>query len=140
VSEHANATEVALRALRNRNRSRHDVEQRLQRAGIAPDERAAVLDRLTESGLVSDGRFAEERANALAARGASDRVIRLDLRRQGVPHADVEHAVAQLEPEDARAARVFERRGGSAKALRYLAGKGFSAETLERLGSTDQLH
>ncbi len=95
---------------------------------------------MTETGLVSDERYAEERAKALATRGASDRLIRLDLRRQGIPHLDVEHAVAQLESEDARAARVFERRGGSTKALRYLAGKGFSAETLERLGSADQLH
>ena len=133
------ATELALRALRHRNRSRHDLEQRLDRAGVTPDERSATLDRLTEAGLLSDDRFAEDRAHTLAGRGASDALIRHDLRRQGVEHATVEHAVGQLEPEDERAARIFLRRGGGPKALRYLAGRGFAAETLERLTAPDAL-
>jgi regulatory protein len=133
VPERVDATELALRALRHRNRSRSELERRLDRAGVAPDEREAALDRLTETGLLSDERFAEERADALARRGASDALIRRDLRRQGVDHAAVEHAIAQLASEDERAAGVFERRGGGAKALRYLAGRGFAAETLERL-------
>lgn len=133
------AAELALRALRHRNRSRSDIRQRLDRAGVAPDEREAALDRLTEAGLLSDDRFAEERAHSLAERGASDALIQRDLRRQGVGHATVEHAIAQLDSEDERAARVFERRGGGAKALRYLAGRGFAPETLERLASADAL-
>lgn len=133
MSEPVDATELALRALRHRNRSRTDVERRLDGAGVAPDEREAALDRLTEAGLLSDERFAEERAEALARRGSSDALIRQDLRRQGVDHAAVEHAIGRLESEDERAARVFERRGGGPKALRYLAGRGFAAETLERL-------
>jgi regulatory protein len=137
MPEPADATELALRALRHRNRSRHDLEQRLDSAGVTPDERSAALDRLTEAGLLSDDRFAEDRARALAERGASDALIRHDLRRQGVEHAAVEHAIAQLESEDERATRVFERRGGGAKALRYLAGRGFAAETLERLTEVD---
>jgi regulatory protein len=128
------ATELALRALRHRNRSRSDVERRLDRAGIAPDERELTLDRLTEAGLLSDDRFAEERAQALAKRGASDALIRRDLRRDGVDHAAVEHAIEHLEPEADRAARVFDRRGGGSTALRYLAGRGFAADSLERLG------
>jgi regulatory protein len=131
------ATDVALRALRHRNRSRSDVERRLDRAGIAPDEREATLDRLTEAGLLSDVRFAEERAHALATRGASDALIRRELRRDGVEHSAVEHAIAQLEPEADRAARVFDRRGGGSTALRYLASRGFAAESLERLPGLD---
>jgi regulatory protein len=137
VSERADATELALRALRHRSRSRSDVDQRLVSAGVAPDERQAALDRLTEAGLLSDDRFAEERARVLADRGASDALIRRDLRREGVDHAAAEHAIAQLASEDERAARVFERRGGGARALRYLAGRGFAAETLERLAAGD---
>jgi regulatory protein len=133
----ADATELALRALRHRNRSRNEIAQRLQRAGVAPDEREAALDRLTEAGLLSDERFAEERAGTLASRGASDAQVRHELRRQGVDHASVEHAVGQLEAEDERAARIFERRGGGAKALRYLAGRGFAAESLDRLDALE---
>lgn len=127
------ATELALRALRHRNRSRSDLERRLDLAGVARGEREAALDRLAETGLLSDERFAEERATALAGRGASDALIRNDLRRQGVEHAAAERAIAQLEPEDERAERIFERRGGGPKALRYLAGRGFASATLERL-------
>jgi regulatory protein len=133
----ADATELALRALRHRNRSRNEIAQRLQRAGVAPDEREAALDRLTEAGLLSDERFAEERAGTLASRGASDAQVRHELRRQGVDHASVEHAVGQLEAEDERAARIFERRGGGAKALRYLAGRGFAADSLDRLDALE---
>jgi regulatory protein len=133
----ADATELALRALWHRNRSRHDLEQRLERAGIPPDDRAATLDRLAETGLLSDDRFAEERARTLAGRGAGDALIRHDLRRQGVDHAAVEQAIARLEPEEQRAARVFQERGGGAKALRYLAGRGFAAGTLEALAEVD---
>jgi regulatory protein len=131
------ATELALRALRHRNRSRSDVERRLDRAGIAPDERELTLDRLAEAGLLSDERFAEERAQALAMRGASDALIRRDLRRDGVEHGVVEHAIAQLEPEADRAVGVFERRGAGSTALRYLASRGFAADSLERLGRLD---
>jgi regulatory protein len=137
MPEELDATELALRALRHRNRSRHDVEQRLERAGVAPDERAAALDRLAETGLLSDDAFAEDRARTLARRGAGDTFIRHDLRRHGIEHTAVEHAIAELEPEEARAARVFEQRGGGPKALRYLAGRGFAAETLERLPGAD---
>jgi regulatory protein len=133
MSEPRDATEVALRALRHRNHSRHELELRLDRAGITPDEREAALERLTETGLLSDDTFAEDRARTLARRGAGDTFIRHDLRRHGIDHAVAEHAIAELEPEEARAARLFERRGGGPKALRYLAGRGFAAETLERM-------
>jgi regulatory protein len=140
VPEPVDATELALRALRHRSRSRSDIERRLDRAGVPPEEREATVDRLTESGLLSDERFAEARAEALAGRGASDALIRRDLRRQGIDRTAVDHALAQLAPEDERAAQVFERRGGGPRALRYLAGRGFPAETLERLGDADPLH
>jgi regulatory protein len=124
------ATEVALRALRHRDRSRRELDQRLAQAGIAPGERTEALDRLVASGLVSDERFATGRARALADRGAGNDLIRTDLRRRGVAVEAVEQAIAGLDPEDARAAALFERRGGDPKALRYLAGKGFSREAL----------
>jgi regulatory protein len=134
------ATELALRALRHRNRSRHELSQRLQRAGIPTEEREATLDRLTEAGLVSDERYAEERARSLAQRGLGDNLIRQDLRRQGIEGESVEQALAQLESEAERAVRIFQRRGGEARALRYLAGKGFSPEILDRLSGEDRLH
>ena len=129
------ATEVALRALRHRDRSRRELEQRLAQAGIPSEERDEALDRLVGSGLVSDERFAMGRARVLAERGSGNALIRTDLRRRGVSADAVEVAIAGLEPEDLRAAELYERRGADAKAIRYLAGKGFSQESLT--GITD---
>ena len=106
-------TEVALRALRHRDRSRRELEQRLAQAGIPADER-----------------FATGRARTLAERGAGNDLIRTDLRRRGVAAEAVEEAITELEPEDVRAAELYERRGADAKALRYLARKGFSQDVL----------
>ena len=98
--------------------------------GVTPDERSAALDPPDRGRAVSPTtRFAEERARTLAGRGASDALIRHDLRRQGVEHAA---GGARNRPargrRRARSARVFRERGGGPKALRYLAGKGFARE------------
>jgi regulatory protein len=132
------ATELALRALRHRDRSRHDLDRRLQRAGIPAGEREQALDGLADAGLLSDARFAEARARALAER-SGDELIRRELAGHGVDEEVVASVLAELPPEAERAERAFARRGGDARALRYLAGKGFSAESLERV-SNDPLH
>jgi regulatory protein len=133
------ATELALRALRARDRSRRDLAQRLERAGIPSGEREEALDRLADAGLVSDARFAEARARALVERFAGDELIRRDLEQHGIDEEVVSAVLAALPPEAERAERAFARRGGDVKALRYLAGKGFSADSLERVGG-DRLH
>jgi regulatory protein len=133
------ARELALRALRRRDHSRRDLERRLERAGVPADERTRVLDALADAGLQSDARFAEARAKALAERSAGDELIRRDLAQHGIDEEVATDALAALRPEAERAERAFARRGGGAKALRYLAAKGFAAGSLERL-SADSLH
>jgi regulatory protein len=133
------ATELALRALRHRDRSRQDLEERLARAGIPPEEREQTLEELASAGLVSDDRFAQERARNLANRNAGNTLIRGDLRRHGIPDEVVAAALEGLEPETERAVRIFERRGGGDRALRYLAGKGFARDSLEALTAGDPL-
>ncbi len=131
----SDATELALRALRHRDRSRQDLEERLARAGVPEGERAETLDELVSSGLVSDARFARERARSLAARSGGDSFIRADLRRHGIPDDVATEALEELDPESDRAARIFLQRGSGERALRYLAGKGFSRESLEGLSA-----
>jgi regulatory protein len=133
------ATELALRALRYRDHSRRDLDGRLERAGIPAAERVHALDRLAEAGLLSDARFAESRARALAGRSVGDELIRRDLASHGIADDVVADVLAQLPPEAERAARIFDERGRGSKALRYLAGKGFSADTLDGV-SSDSLH
>jgi regulatory protein len=127
------ARELALRALSHRDRSRRELEQRLGRAGIPVEERDDALDELVAAGLLSDARFAEARARGLAAKNGSDSLIRKDLRRHGIDREEIAEILEGLEGEAERAARIFERRGGGDRALRYLAAKGFSRESLEPL-------
>ena len=128
---HADA--VALRALARRERSRSELEARLARAGVREDDRRETLERASGAGLVDDARFAQTRAQTLSARGAGDQMVLDDLVRSGVPEATARAAVAALEPEGDRAARIVEARGPSAKTLRYLASRGFAEESVDRL-------
>jgi regulatory protein len=129
------ATELALRALRHRDHSRRDLDRRLERAGVPADERGRALDTLAAAGLLSDARFAESRARALVGRSAGDELIRHDLAAHGIEEDVAAETVALLPPEADRAASIFDARGRGTRALRYLAGKGFSADTLERLSN-----
>jgi regulatory protein len=127
------ARELALRALSHRDRSRRELEQRLGRAGVPAEERDEALDELAAAGLLSDARFADARARGLAAKNGSDSLIRNDLRRHGIDREEIAEILDGLEGEAERAARIFERRGGGDRALRYLAAKGFSRESLQPL-------
>jgi regulatory protein len=127
------ARELALRALRHRDHSRRDLDRRLERAGIPTGERERTLDALRDAGLQSDVRFAEARARSLIERCAGDDLVRRDLALHGIEEEVVTDVLAELPPEVERAELAFARRGGDGKALRYLAAKGFGADSLERL-------
>jgi SOS response regulatory protein OraA/RecX len=80
---------------------------------------------------VDDARFARSRAAALAERGWGNAAVRADLERRGVPPEAAEDALAALDPEAARAARIVARRGPGAATARYLVGRGFDPELVE---------
>jgi regulatory protein len=121
------------RALERRDRSSRELDERLRAAGVAPAVRADALDALTRTGVVDDGRFARERAAALARRAWGNAAIRADLEARGVAAEHVEDAVSALGPEPERAARVAERRGHGARTARYLAARGFDPDSFESL-------
>ena len=124
------AVETALRVLRHRDRSAAEVAARLEQRGVGEAEREQALETLERMGYVDDERFARSRAEQLAGRGSGDALIRDDLERRGVPAGLVAAALDALEPERARAERIADRRGRSAKTARYLASKGFDTESL----------
>ena len=125
--------QIAVRALSRRDQSRKSLDMRLERAGVGDTVRAEVLQRAESGGLVDDARFAERRARQLAERGAGDLSIVDDLVRQGIEEAVARTAVSKLANEAERAAAVVERRGRSARTLRYLASRGFAEDSLEPL-------
>ena len=70
------ALECALRALRHRDRTEHEIDELLLSNGFSNEESADAIGRLVRTGVVSDERFAEARATSLAARGEGDALIR----------------------------------------------------------------
>lgn len=124
------AVETALRALRFRDRTSAELDARLERRGVEAEERARALETLERVGYVDDARVARTRAESLAARHAGDELIRHDLDARGVAAEHVEAALAALEPERERAARVLARRGTGPATARYLASRGFGEDAV----------
>lgn len=122
--------ELALRALRHRERSAAEVDRYLTARGVDQEERDEVLETLVRTALVDDRRFAELRAAALVERGAGNELIRHELARAGIESQLAEETVAALPSETERVARIVARRGAGPKTARYLAGKGFSEEAI----------
>jgi regulatory protein len=129
--------EIAAKALRHGDRSRHEIDERLARAGIDEEARAELLATLERLGYVDDNRFATARAAALAARGYGDAYIVLDLEQHGADADSIASAVAELAPERVRAQELAARFGATVKTAAQLARKGFADESLEGIIATD---
>jgi regulatory protein len=130
--------DVAARALRHRDRSRRDVDDRLARAGVDAAARSDALETLERIGYVDDARFARTRAAALAERGYGDAYIRAELEGQGVPAEAVGEALEGVPAEVERAAALVARARGDARVAARLARKGFSLETLEQVVEVEE--
>lgn len=131
MSAEPDPLEVAARALRHRDRSRSQVDERLARAGVDEEQRTEALETLERMGYVDDARFAATRAAALAARGLGDAAIRHDLESGGVTPELAEEALAALEAEADRARAIATRSGRTAKTAAQLARKGFGEDAIE---------
>jgi regulatory protein len=130
--------DVAIRALRFRDRTAAELDARLEQRGVGDAEREQALETLERIGYVDDERFARMRAEQLADRGSGDALIRHDLEQRGVAADVIELAMGAIEPERERAARLAERRGRSLKTARYLASRGFGEEALEGLVAAEE--
>ena len=124
------AEAAARGALARRDHSVASLDARLERAGVREPERRDALERAQRAGLVDDARFADTRARLLADRGKGDALILDDLVRAGVQERDAQAAVALLEPERERAARIVAQRGGSVRTARFLVARGFTEDTV----------
>jgi len=99
----------------------------------------SLLDELQAAGHLSQPRFVESRIHARAGRFGNRR-IEQELRRLGAePDAQAREALQASEPERAR--EVWLRKFGQppatlaerARQMRFLAGRGFSADTIRRV-------
>ncbi|MBX7453295.1 recombination regulator RecX [Mycolicibacterium sp. 3033] len=98
------ARAVCLRLLTVRARTRAELQTQLTKRGYPEDVSAAVLDRLTQVGLIDDEDFAEQwvRSRRLRA-GKGKRALAAELRTKGV---DTEVISAALSGIDAGAERT----------------------------------
>jgi regulatory protein len=125
--------DLAIRALRFRDRSAAELAARLEQRGVGEAERLQALETLERIGYVDDERFARMRAEQLAERGSGDALIRDDLERRGLAADVVELAIGALDAERERAERIAEHRGRTIKTARYLASRGFGEDALETI-------
>ena len=110
---------------------RHDCEQ-LERRGVpATKPRSPPSRRSPRAGLVDDRQVARARAAALADRGYSDAAIRWRLETEGFASGQISDAVATLEPERGRAARIVRARGPGQTTARRLARRGFGEDAVD---------
>lgn len=101
----------------------------------------AVLDELAALGLLSDERAAASVLAAQAPRGG-ERRLKQALQQRGLPPELVERTLAQARPGELERARaLWQRRFGTppsdaaerARQMRFLAGRGFGADTIRRV-------
>jgi regulatory protein len=136
----------ALQWLANREHSRLELRTKLLRAAGDAHTAAevdALLDQLAAQGHLSEARFVEARLHARSARFGNRR-IESELRQYGVSlDADAQAQLRASEP--ARARDVWRRKFGApahnaaerARQARFLAARGFSAEVVHKIVSTD---
>jgi regulatory protein len=115
------AERAALRALARRAHARWDLERRLVKKQHPPAAVAAALERLTQRGLLDDGRFAQQYAALRATRGRGPARLLRDLLAQGVERRTAEQAVSRAIDEEGIDPRL-EARAVATKRARQLSG------------------
>jgi SOS response regulatory protein OraA/RecX len=130
------ANAVAGRALARRDLTVHELETRLERAGVPAEVAGETTAEAVLVGVVDDERFARSRANQLAERGYGNLAIAARLETAGVAGGLVRATVEALEPEAERARRLA---GGAdpRKAVQLLARRGFDPDTIEEIADPE---
>lgn len=143
VVQLADGYEAALGSLDYCARSADEIARLLRRKGYVEPAIEAVLERLTESGLIDDARYAQRLAQLSAAQPVGVYAFKRKLRSKGISEEDAEEALAAFDDDQQRtaaleAARKLLRRYASlpqrearARLSHALARRGFSWETVE---------
>ena len=141
-AQRADVYEAALSSLDLCARTRQELRRSLLARGFVSGAVEATLDRLADSGLVDDRRYAERAVEVSAARPVGVYAVRRKLRAKGIAEADAEAALGALDDEQqAQAAQAAARsllrryaqlpaRECRAKLSQALARRGFSWEAV----------
>jgi regulatory protein len=133
---------TALRLLATREHSRLELRRKLEARASEGDDVEAVLERMSETGLQSDQRFAESYVRSKAARLGAAR-IRRELEERGVAGEQARAALDEVLEHDelSRARGVWQKKFGQvpgdakewARQARFLQSRGFSADIVRTL-------
>lgn len=101
------ARKIALDQLAVRARSGQELRAVLARRKVPADIAAEVLERFTEVGLIDDAAFAQALTRSRATHSLRGRArIRQELHAKGVDRELADEALAELDPEEERAAAL----------------------------------
>ncbi len=94
------ARTIVLRKLTGQARTRHELDQALQKKNVPDGVAASVLDRLEEIGLVDDGAFAQDWVESRQRRRHLSRsALRRELQLKGVDRDQVDAALATVDTD-----------------------------------------
>lgn len=131
----------AIGLLARREHSRAELARKLAPHAEEGEDLAALLDELEQRKYLSDERYAEARAHTLARKYGAARIAH-DLRMQGVADSIVERVAQEVRATELERAReAWQKRFGRlpqnlrerAQQARFLAGRGFSSETVRTI-------
>ena len=125
------ARQIVLRQLAMAPRSRAQLEQKLAQRDCPADVAAAVLDRMTEVGLVDDEAFAQMLVRSLqTGRGLAKRALARELRTRGIDDELAQEALDSIPDalERDRARELVD------KKLRAMPGLGIEVQTRRLAG------
>lgn len=135
------AYQKILRLLNYRDRTSHELAERLQKDGFSSRATCGALDRATRLGLVNDARYCRNYIDQSFRAGKGRRVVENDLKRKGVSQADVlfylSTSVYEEENEEERAYQFLLKhppRGKNIResSFRKLVSKGYSVSTASK--------
>jgi regulatory protein len=97
------ARQIVLRQLALAPRSRQQLKDKLRQRNCPDDVAEAVLDRMTEVGLVDDAAYAAMLVRSQqAGRGLAARALARELRTKGVDPETTQATIAEIDPEEER--------------------------------------
>jgi len=97
------ARQIVLRQLAMAPRSRQQLRDKLRQRACPDDVAEAVLDRMTDVGLVDDAAFAGMLVRSQqAGRGLASRALAQELRTKGIDPETAEAVLADIDPDDER--------------------------------------
>ena len=147
TEQRAAGHEAALRLITSRERSAAELRERLRLKGFDREVVEAIIDRLQETGLQDDTRFAERfAAEATGARSMASHRVRGELMRKGIDRELAAVAATQdPDQEEARARALANQRAARMNGLSpevrvrrlmgLLARRGYDADVCRRVAA-----